>query len=63
MRLSFAYPAIVIAGSVVTYFSRALVHAPGVYFTSDEISDKYGNTIKYQQYSMFRSLAHFAHRH
>ncbi|AGE49126.1 hypothetical protein ATCVBr0604L_338R [Acanthocystis turfacea Chlorella virus Br0604L] len=46
---------------MVTYFSRALVHAPGVYFTSNEISDKYGDTIKYQQYSMFRYLAHFAH--
>ena len=61
MRLSFAYPAIVISGSVVMYFSRALVHAPGVYFTSDEIG-KYGDTIKSRQYSMFRSLAHFAHR-
>ncbi|AGE57627.1 hypothetical protein ATCVNTS1_380R [Acanthocystis turfacea Chlorella virus NTS-1] len=61
MRLSFAYSAIIIAGSVVTYFSRALIHAPGVYFTSDEISEKYANTIKSRQYSMFRSLAHFAH--
>ena len=60
MRISFAYPAIVFSGSVVAYFSRALVHAPGVYFTSDEI-DKNGDTIKPRQYSMFRSLAHFSH--
>lgn len=61
MRLSSAYPAIVVAGSVVTYLSRALVHAPGVYFTSEDISDKYGNSIKSRQYSMFRSLSCFAH--
>lgn len=67
MRLPFAHPA-VIAGSVVAmavYFSRTLVHVSCVYFTSDDISDNYGNTfnaINSRQYSMFRSLAHSAHR-
>ena len=59
MRLSFVYSAI-LSGSAGIYFSRALVHAPGVYFTSDEI-DKYGDTIKPRQYSTFRSLARSAH--
>lgn len=61
MRPSFVYSIAVVAGSVVTYFSRAFVHAPGVYFTSEDISDKYVNSIKSRQYSMFRSLSYFAH--
>ena len=64
-----AYPILFISGSVVAmcaYCSaRALVSAPGVYFTSDELSEKYTeklNAVNSRQYSMFRSLASLAHR-
>jgi hypothetical protein len=64
-----AYPIVFIAGSVVVmaaYCSaRALVSGPGIYFTSDELSERYTeklNAANSRQYSMFRSLARLAHR-